>query len=126
MQINNFTKTYSVYSIRDNTNQNIYIGSTQNLTSRINTHISSFKSNNSSCSSVKVLKNDNYTIDVLISGLDKEDAKHSELNFINAYGNKCVNNNKPMIITLKEYQQLYNKRYRDANKKITVIDLYCN
>ena len=126
MQINNFTKTYSVYSIRDNTNQNIYIGSTANLTSRINTHISSFKSNNSSCSTVKVLQNDNYTIDVLISGLDKEDAKHSELNFINAYGNKCVNNNKPMIITLKEYQQLYNKRYRDANKKITVIDSYCN
>ena len=56
MQINNFIKTYSVYSIRDNTNQNIYIGSTANLTSRINTHISSFKSGNSSCSSVKVLK----------------------------------------------------------------------
>jgi len=77
MQINNFTKTYSVYSIRDNTNQNIYIGSTANLTSSINTHISSFKSNNSSCSSVKVLQNDNYTIDVLLSGLDKEDAKNS-------------------------------------------------
>ena len=126
MKIHNSTKTYSVYSIRDNTNQNIYIGSTANLTSRINTHISSFKLNNSSCSSVKVLQNDNYTIDVLISGLDKEDAKHSELNFINAYGNKCVNNNEQMIITLKEYQQLYNKRYRNANKKITIIDSYCN
>ena len=122
MHINNYIKSYSIYSIRDNTNQNVYIGSTSNLTGRINTHISSFKAGNSSCSSVKVLKNDNYTIDVLISGLTADEVKCSELNFINAYGAKAVNANKPIVISLAEYQQLYQKRFRDSKKKITVVN----
>ena len=126
MQINNYIKTFSIYSIRDNTNQNIYIGSTSNLTSRINTHISSFKSGNFACSSSKVLENNNYTIDVLISGLNKDETKHSELNFINAYGTKCINTNKPIIISSVEYQQLYQKKYRDLKKKVSILNTYAN
>ena len=72
MQINNFVKkNYVIYSIRDNKTQNIYIGSTSNLSSRISNHISSYKAGNSLCISVKVLENDNYTVDVLSSGLNK-------------------------------------------------------
>jgi hypothetical protein len=71
---------------------------------------------------VKVLKNDNYTIDVLISGLTADEVKCSELNFINAYGAKAVNANKPIVISLAEYQQLYQKRFRDSKKKITVVN----
>ena len=124
MHINNFTETYYIYSIRDNTNQNVYIGSTTNIPNRINTHISSFKSGNSGCSSVKVLENGNYTIDVLVSNLSKEDAKRAELNFINAYGEKSVNTNKPVVISVAQYQQLYQKKYRDNKKKVSIVGEY--
>jgi hypothetical protein len=122
MQINNFVKSYVIYSIRDNKTQNIYIGSTSNLSNRISNHISSYKAGNSLCSSVKVLENDNYTVDVLLSGLDKNEAKHSELNFINAYGSKAVNVNKPIIISIDEYKLLYSKKYYRDKKKVAVFD----
>jgi hypothetical protein len=71
-----------------------------------------------------VLENGNYTIDVLVSGLTKEDAKRSELNFINAYGEKAVNSNKPIVISVGQYQQLYQKKYRDMKKKVSIINEY--
>jgi hypothetical protein len=124
MYINNFTETYYIYCIRDLTNQNVYIGSTTNVRSRMNTHVSSFKSGNSTCSSVKVLENGNVSITVLISGLTKQEAKLSELNFINAYGDKAVNDNKPIVIDVATYQKMYQKKYRDNKKKVSIINEY--
>jgi hypothetical protein len=92
--------------------------------SRINTHVSSFKSGNSTCSSVKVLENGSVAISVLVSGLTQEEAKRSELNFINAYGEKSVNCNRPIIISVGDYQKMYQKKYRNNKKKMTIIEDY--
>ena len=43
IEIQNYTKKYLIYSIRCNITNKIYIGSTYNLTARLNTHISNFK-----------------------------------------------------------------------------------
>jgi predicted GIY-YIG superfamily endonuclease len=124
MHINHLIDTYSIYCIRDLTNHNVYIGSTTNVRSRINTHVSSFKSGNSTCSSVKVLENGSVAISVLVSGLTQEEAKRSELNFINAYGEKSVNCNRPIIISVGDYQKMYQKKYRNNKKKMTIIEDY--
>jgi len=86
MQIAGFTKTYLIYSIKCNVTGKVYVGSTSNLTARLNTHISSFKTGISKCSSVKVLENGNFSVSVLRDNiLNVDDSKLAELNFINAF-----------------------------------------
>jgi predicted GIY-YIG superfamily endonuclease len=99
--IENFQKEYIVYKIECNLTQKVYIGHTSNLTSRINTHISSFKSGNLSCTSSKILSSNDYKISVLRRGIyDKTEASKAELNFIIGYGSQfCVNKNKPCFLT---------------------------
>ena len=63
--IENFQKEYLIYKIECNMTGKIYIGHTSNLTSRINTHISSFKKGILSCSSCKILTHNDYKISVL-------------------------------------------------------------
>ena len=48
--------------------------------------------------------------------LTKEEAKVSELNFINSYGDDAVNVNKPMLCSMKEYQKVYQKNYNEKKK----------
>ena len=111
--IENFQKEYIVYKIECNLTQKVYIGHTSNLTSRINTHISSFKSGNLSCTSSKILSSNDYKISVLRRGIyDKTEASKAELNFIIGYGSNSVNKNKPCFLTKKEYQKEYQKKYR--------------
>jgi hypothetical protein len=103
----------------------VYIGSTSNLTARINTHLSSFKTNTSKCSSRFVLSNNNYQISVLVDKIvSKEIAKVKENDFIRAYGDEiCVNINKPIIgITMKEYQHNYQKIYRESKKSKSNVE----
>ena len=114
MHITNFNKLYTVYSIRCNTTNKIYIGCTSNIENRIGNHLSTFKKGISKCSSVKVLQENNYTISILLNGLSKEDGKKSESEFINAYNKICVNNNKPCLLNKKQYYQQY---YMDNKKK---------
>jgi len=117
MQIQNFTKKYLIYSIKCNVTNKIYIGSTSNLTARLNTHISSFKTGCSSCYSKLILENNNYTVAVLKDDiLSKEDAKSAEYHFIEAYNNQCINKNKPILMNMKEYQMNYQSEYRRKNK----------
>jgi len=111
--IENFQKEYIVYKIECNLTHKVYIGHTSNLTSRINTHISSFKSGNLSCTSSKILSSNDYKISVLRRGIyDKTEASKAELNFIIGYGSNCINKNKPCFLTKKEYQKEYQKKYR--------------
>ena len=118
MQIQNFTKKYLIYTIKCNATNQIYIGSTSNLTSRLNTHISSYKTGCSSCYSKIVLENDNYTVAVLKDNiLSKNEAKSSEYHFIEAYNNICINKNKPILMNMKEYQMIHQSQYRRRNKK---------
>ena len=46
----------------------------------------------------------------------KEDAKASEHHFISAYGDQSINNNKPILIDMKEYQRNYQKEYNKRKK----------
>ena len=118
MYIENYTKKYLIYSIRCNITNNIYVGSTCNLTTRLNTHISSFKKGCSSCYSKIVLENNNYTVAVLKDNiLSKEDSKSSEYYFIQAYGSECINKNKPILMNMKEYQLIYQSEYRRKKEK---------
>lgn len=118
MEILNYKKTFSVYSIKCNVTNKIYIGSTSNLTSRICNHLSTYKKGNSKCYSRFVLENNDYTISVLKNNLEnKEQAFECEYNFIKAYGDETINKNKPMLIDAKEYQRNYQAEYR-KNKKL--------
>ena len=112
MQITGFTKTFLIYSIRCNTTNKVYVGSTANLQSRLNVHLSSFKKGTSRCSSVKVLENNNFSVSVLRDKiLNHNDAKIAELNFINAFGPDVVNANKPITCSKEEYTKKYEKEY---------------
>jgi hypothetical protein len=42
----------------------------------------------------------------------KKDAKESEHKFISAYGDQCLNKNKPILIDMKEYQKNYETEYK--------------
>ena len=125
MIINGYLKTYIIYCIKCNITNKVYIGSTSNLTARINTHLSSFKTNTSKCSSRFVLSNKNYQISVLVDKIvSKEIAKVKENDFIRAYGDEiCVNINKPIVgLTMKEYQHDYQKNYRESKKSKSNVE----
>ena len=118
IEIQNYTKKYLIYSIRCNITNKIYVGSTCNLTTRLNTHISSYKTGCSSCYSKIVLENNNYTVAVLKDGiLSKDGAKKAEYHFIQAYGSECINKNKPILMNMKEYQLIYQSEYRRKKEK---------
>jgi len=118
MEIQNFIKKYLIYTIKCNVTNRIYIGSTSNLTSRLNTHISSYKSGCCSCYSKIVLENNNYTVAVLKDNiLSKNEAKKAEYHFIEGYSDQVVNKNKPILMNMKEYQMIYQSQYRRRNKK---------
>ena len=117
MLINNFITTYVVYSITCNQSKNVYVGSTSNLINRIANHITTCKKNNSKCTSRYVLEKNDFKVDVIMSDLTKAEAKKAEFHFIEGYGNKCVNKNKPMLIDKTEYQKIYQLNYRN-NKRV--------
>jgi predicted GIY-YIG superfamily endonuclease len=119
MLINNFIKTYVVYSITCNQSQNVYVGSTSNLINRIANHITTCKKNNSKCTSRHVLEKNDFKVDVIRANLTKEEAKKSEFHFIEAFGDKCINKNKPMLIDKEEYQKIYQLNYRNNKRALT-------
>ena len=117
MNISGFQKEYLIYMIKCNITHKIYIGSTSNLTTRISVHLSSFKQGVSTCSSVAVLEKGDYNISVLRNKIQsKEETKKAELNFIDAYGDMCINKNRPILIDMAEYQKIYQKNYRETHK----------
>jgi predicted GIY-YIG superfamily endonuclease len=120
--INNFVKTYVVYVIKCKQTNNVYVGSTSNLINRIANHITTCKKNNSKCTSRYVLEKNDFICEVILSGLTKEQAKKSEYNFIEAYGDKCVNKNKPMLINKEDYQKVYQLNYRNNKRALTQIN----
>jgi len=117
MNISGFQKEFLIYMIKCNITNKIYIGSTSNLTTRISVHLSSFKQGVSTCSSVAVLEKGDYNISVLRNKIQsKEETKKAELNFIDAYGDMCINKNRPILIDMAEYQKIYQKNYRETHK----------
>lgn len=120
MEIYNHTKMYCVYSIKCDTTNKVYIGSTSNITNRLRHHISTHKNNKSTCSSKLVLENRNYNVSILRKDiLTKEAAKQAEYNFIKGYGADSVNKNTPVLTTFKEYQKNYQSDLRKRKKLLS-------
>ena len=119
-----------IYKIIDNTNDNIYIGSTcQKLSQRLSEHVRHFRSYKkdkkvSYVTSFKIIENGDYDI-ILIKEYPcetKEQLLKKERYYIEKY--KCVNKNIPGR-TMKEYCKEYRennkdliKEYREANKDV--------
>jgi len=144
MSKNDTTHLGKVYKIYDNTNGNVYFGSTkQPLSKRLQQHKISYKSHlkdksKRKCTSFEILKNDNYTISLVeeFSCQNKEQLHARERHYIE--NNECVNKYIPLR-TAREYYQAnkeqkaeqmkhyyqankerkaeYNKNYYEANKE---------
>ena len=54
-------------------------------------------------------------------GQTKEETKKAELNFIDAYGDACINKNRPILIDMAEYQKIYQKNYRESHKPQIIL-----
>jgi hypothetical protein len=112
-----------VYKIIDNTNGNIYVGSTcePTLARRLSGHVSNYnqylKEKGSYCTSYQILENNNYNI-VLIEKCDsvnsRDELKSRERHYIEAL--TCVNKVIPLR-TDKEYKIANKQRRAEQNKK---------
>ena len=112
-------KLYLIYALHCKTSDLYYIGSTSNLSARLNTHLSSFKCGVSKCYSTKILSGNNYELMILKNNIQtKQEAKKCEYDFINAYGESSVNKNKPILIDMKTYHKEY---YLQRKKSINPI-----
>lgn len=105
-----------IYKLIDNTNNNIYIGSTiQTLKKRLNCHIKHNNNNSSNLCSGLIIKNGDYQI-ILIEDYPCNNKR--ELEFREQYyidNNKCINI-KNAYTDQKEYNKEYFKEYRIKNK----------
>ena len=105
-----------IYKIVDNTNGNVYIGSTcQTLKNRLSHHKSNYKAYlkglYSNITSFDIIKNDNYKIELLENCNTKTKQELFEREKYYIQNNSCVNKIIPSG-TQKKTQ----KEYRDANK----------
>ena len=117
----NLSKVYLIYALHCKTTSKYYIGSTSNLTARLNTHLSSYKCGVSKCYSTKIFNGNNYELMILKNNIQtKEEAKKCEYDFICAYGDDAVNKNKPILIDMKTYhKKYYLKRKKSINPIIS-------
>lgn len=109
-----------IYKIIDNTNNNVYIGSTceKYLSNRLAQHVKDYKkflnnSNASYTSSYEIIKNNNYEI-VLIESVpcnSKDELLMREKHYINLY------KNDEMVIVVNKYRPLTTKEERKLIKK---------
>jgi len=108
MEIFNLRKTYLIYALHCKVTDRYYIGSTSNLNARLNTHLSSYKTKCSRCYSRFILEGNNYELLILKNNIqDKQICKRFEATFISAYGNECVNKNRPILVDMKTYHKEY-------------------
>ena len=111
---------YKIYNIVDNTNNNIYVGKTNNMKQRMILHLSDLKSETRYCSSEIVLKNNNYTLKIIEDNLTEEDAIIKEKYYIQNTEN-CINKRK-YDFNKNEYMKEYNKQYRLKNKQVISLN----
>jgi len=123
----------SIYNIVDNTNNNVYVGKTNNMKTRMQKHISDMKSEKYYCSSEIVLKNNDWTEIIIEDNLSEEDAYHREIYYIQNTPN-CINqikynfdkkswgkeynkNRKNKDVILKRKKEYYQKNKEKMNKQ---------
>ena len=106
-----------IYKLIDNTNGNIYIGSTiQSLANRKSKHKQETKKKINKCKSKLIINNDDYDI-ILIENYpcsSKEELLARERYFIENM--ECINKNRP-IITIEERKE-YEIKYANKNKDL--------
>ena len=148
----NFYEKARIYKIVDNTNQNIYIGSTcKTLAQRLGQHRADYKrflnEGNNNVTSFEIIKNGNYNIYLIeeFSCENIEQLRARERFFIESM--ECVNryipgrtkheyyeNNKELMKEKQkkyhdnnlEYIQKYMKKYREDNKEYSKTKIICN
>tara|TARA_R100000951_G_C2618505_1_gene173627 strand:- start:518 stop:895 length:378 start_codon:yes stop_codon:yes gene_type:complete len=103
-----------IYKIVDNTNGNIYYGSTKQrlLSKRIGRH----REATNTCSSKIIIKNNDYFYE-LVEKCNLDNIKERERYYINST-DKCINRNKLNGYN-KERQRLYSQKYYKNKKEIT-------
>jgi len=87
------SEEYVLYLICSNNTTKKYIGSCKrnNIFQRVNTHISSYEKNRSTCSSEEVLMHGDYKFVILEDNLTKDECKQKEKEYINVFKSVCVN-----------------------------------
>jgi hypothetical protein len=120
-------KVGKIYKLIDNTNGNIYIGSTiLTLNKRLSVHKCKYKSylNNkyTYVTSFEIIKNNDYRIEIIkyVIYKDKIELRQRERYYIE--NNDCINKNIPSR-TLKEYyidNKDYKKEYDKESSKIKI------
>ena len=113
-----------IYKITDNTNDNVYIGSTtKEILQRLKQHESDYKSYLNGkfhvITSFKILENNDYDIELIeeIEFNNKAELFTRETYYINSTNN-VVNKNKPNSFN-SIGQKAYSKQYHQANKAQT-------
>jgi hypothetical protein len=100
-----------IYKIIDNTNGNIYIGSTiKTLKRRLECHICM------DCISKEIIKNGDYKIELIevYPCNNDEELRKREQYYID--NNKCINI-RNAYTDMKEYKKKYDKEYKNNNKE---------
>ena len=121
---------YKIYKIVDNTNNNVYVGQTKDMRKRMNLHRCFMKSEKYYCSSKIVLKNNDYTLEIIEDNLSEEESIIKEKYYIQNTPN-CINALK-YTFNKKVYHKEYNKKnkekilekqneYRENNREMLKI-----
>ena len=106
---------YSVYQLKDNTNNNIYIGQTkQGLSTRISKHKTDFKTIQH-CSSRLILVNNDYTFKLIQADMNEKEATILERHLIRNTDN-CINKIKYDLLDKDKYDKLY--YLKNQNKRV--------
>lgn len=108
-----------IYKLTDNTNNNVYIGSTiQTLNRRLQKHVSDYKGilkgwRKAVCASYDIIKNDNYKIELIVNYPcnNKRELEKKEQEYIDIY--ECINITKAYVDTKK-----YGEEWRKNNKQL--------
>ena len=104
-----------IYRIVDNTNGNVYVGSSKlDLEKRISLHISNYKNPNSSnCSSSIIIQNNDYFYEI-IEECDLNNRKERERYYIN-HTEKCINTIKLNGTSIEDKRKA-TKKYDDKRR----------
>jgi group I intron endonuclease len=106
-----------IYKILDNTNGDIYVGSTsQKINNRMKNHRADAKRNNH-CSSKKIINNNDYEV-IIIEECDEENRKEREQYWID--NSDCINI-RNATFNKKEFMKKWDGERREEKKKYDKI-----
>jgi len=122
-------KVGKIYKIIDNTNVNIYIGSTtqtlnQRLSEHKNKHNRYINNKYHYVTSFEIIKNNNYKIELIKFVIFKDKKKLHQIERFYIENNICVNKTIPTR-TVKEYGKEYRNINKDQIEELNKIKYQC-